>query len=146
MANEDQSRLTYEVALYREQLGMLQKEMERISLTTVDLNNALKTVESMQANEILVPVGGGSFLKAKVSEMKVIMPIGAQYLREMERSEALDELRRRQEATKNAITKLEQEFRNIAAKFQQVSTELKDMEVRARISDRVEEGIKEDYI
>ncbi|MFH1394239.1 MAG: prefoldin subunit alpha [Candidatus Micrarchaeota archaeon] len=146
MANEAQTRMMYEVALYREQLGMLQKEMERVSLTAVDLNNALKTVENIDAKDVMVPVGGGTFMKASVKDVKLVVPIGAQYLREMGRDEALAELARRREATKKAIERLEVEFKKIAGKFQQVSGQLKDLEARAKISQRVDENIGEDYI
>lgn len=145
-ADEAQTKLMYEVALYREQLAMLQKEMERVSLTTVDLNNAVKTVENIETKDVMVPVGGGTFIKATVTDVKLIVPIGAQYLREMDKEKTLDELNRRRKATKKAIEKLETEFKKIATNFQQVSGQLKDMEARAKISKRVDENIGEDYI
>jgi prefoldin alpha subunit len=136
----------YEVALYRQQLGMLQKEMERVSLTTIDLNNALSTVKKLEQKETIVPIGGGTYVKAAITDTKVIVPIGAQYLREMDQKDAIAEIERRQEATKRAIVKLETEFKKIATKFQQVSSQLKDMEARAKISKRVDDNIGEDYI
>ncbi len=144
--NEAQTRVMYEVALYRQQLGMLQKEMERVSLTTIDLNNALSTVKKLEQKDTIVPIGGGTYIKASITDTKVIVPIGAQYLREMDQKGAIAEIERRQEATKKAIVRLENEFKKIAMKFQQVSAQLKEMEARAKISKRVDDNIGEDYI
>ena len=144
--NNEATKLMYEVALYREQLNMLQKEMERVSLTAVDLNNALKTVENIEKKDLMIPIGGGTFMKATVSDVMLVVPIGAQYLREMAKDDALSELKRRREATKRAIEKLETEFKKIATKFQQVSQHLQNMEARAKISQKVDENIGEDYV
>jgi len=144
--NNEATKLMYEVALYREQLNMLQKEMERVSLTAVDLNNAIKTVENIDEKDMMIPIGGGSFMKATVTDATLVVPVGAQYLRDMKKDDALSELQRRREATKKAIEKLEAEFKKIAAKFQQVSGQLKNMEARAKISKTVDENLGEDYI
>lgn len=143
---EAQAKLMYEVALYRQQLTMLQKEIERINLTTVDLNNAISTVGKMKKEDIMVPIGGGAYMKAAVTNTNVLVPMGAQYVREMPEEEALHELKKRKEATGKAIQRLEVEFKKIAEKFQGVSAQLQDMEARARLSKQVDEGIREDYI
>jgi prefoldin alpha subunit len=143
---ESKSRMSYEVAVYKEQLNLLKKEMERISLSTLDLSNATKAVEDLKAEHILVPIGGGSYISADVKETQVLVPIGGNYVVEMSKEGALLEMHKRIEATKQAVTKLSDEFEKINKKLTEVATKLTDVEKQVAISQRVEEGVKEDYI
>lgn len=143
---ETQAQLNYEIAVYREQLLMLKRETERISLTAIDLTNALRTVESLGPEKVMMPIGGGAMIKGRVSETRVLMPIGAEYLTEMEKEAALLELGRRIEATKKAAEKLNDEFTRIMAKLQEVSVQLQQLEAQVRISERGQETTKEDYL
>lgn len=146
MAHEEQSQLGYELAIYREQIAMIKRETERISLTTIDLTNALRTVEELKAQKVLIPVGGGAFVKGGVSDTKVLMPIGAEYLLEMSQDEAKEEVKRRIEATKKAVERLNEEFNKIAVKLREASGQLQKMQMQDQLSQRVESNIREDYI
>jgi len=143
---ETQSQLNYEVAVYREQLNMLKRETERISLTTLDLSNALRTVESLGAMQVMMPIGGGALVRGKTTDTRVLMPIGAEYLVEMEKERAISELERRIEATKKALEKLNAEFGNVMTKLRDVSGRLDDLQTQVQISTRADENIKDDYI
>lgn len=143
---ETQAQLNYELAIYREQIQMIKRETERISLTTADLSNALMAVENLEAEKVLIPIGGGALVKGSVEEVHVLVPIGGQYMIEMDRQRAKEELEKRVEATKRAVTKLTEEFNKIAQKLKDTSGKLEKIEARARLSDRVDENIREDYI
>lgn len=143
---EMQAQLNYELAIYREQIQMIKRETERISLTTVDLNNALKSVENLEKEKVMIPIGGGAMVKGQVAEVNVMIPIGAQYMIEMDQEHARKELEKRIEATKKAVSKLTEEFNKIAKKLQDTTSQLQKIETRAQISDRVDENIREDYI
>jgi prefoldin alpha subunit len=143
---EMQAQLNYELAIYREQVHMIKRETERISLTTVDLTNALKSVENLAKEKVMIPIGGGAMVKGQVSEVNVMIPIGAQYMVEMDQEKAKKELEKRIEATKKAVAKLTEEFNKIAKKLQDTSTQLQNIESRAQLSERVDENIREDYI
>lgn len=147
MAGEDvQAQLNYELAIYREQISMIKRETERISLTTIDLTNALRTVESIGKDEILIPIGGGALARGMVTDTKVLVPIGAEYMKEMSREEAVLELRRRIDATKKAVEKLNEEFNKIARKLQEVAGQLQSVQDQSRLNQRVEGNIRDDYI
>ncbi len=143
---EIQAQLNYEVAVYREQLSMLKRETERVSLTTIDLGNALRTVESLGTEKVLMPIGGGSMIKGTVSETNILMPIGAEYMLEMKKEQAVVEINRRIEATKKAVEKLNEEFGKIMNRLQEVSSQLAQLESQVRISERGEENMQEDYL
>jgi prefoldin alpha subunit len=143
---EIQAQLNYEVAVYREQLSMLKRETERVSLTTMDLTNAIRTVESLGKEKVLMPIGGGAMIKGTISETDVLVPIGAEYMLEMKKETAIVELNRRIEATKKAVEKLNEEFGKIMTRLQEVSSQLQQAESQAKISERGEESMKEDYL
>ena len=143
---ENRVRMNYEVAIYREQLAMLRREMERVSLTTMDLSSAAQAVNGLKAEQILVPIGGGVFVKGEVKNTSVIVPIGAEFAVDMEKGEAEVELRRRVDATRQAVTKLNEEFEKINKKLREVTFNLQDVDQQLRLSKQVEAGVKEDYI
>jgi prefoldin alpha subunit len=143
---ENRVRMNYEVAIYREQLAMLRREMERVSLTTMDLSSAAQAVNGLKAEQILVPIGGGVFVRGEVKDTRVIVPIGAEFAVDMEKGEAEVELQRRVEATRQAVTKLNEEFEKINKKLREVTFNLQDVDQQLRLSKQVEAGVKEDYI
>ena len=145
-AEEIQAQLNYELAIYREQIAMIKRETERVSLTTIDLTNALKTAENLAQEEILIPIGGGALARGQVTNTKVLVPIGAEYMKEMTKEEAVNEIRRRIDATRKAIEKLNEEFNKIAKKLQEIAIQLQTVQAQNQLSQRVEGNIREDYI
>ncbi|MBU0527165.1 prefoldin subunit alpha [Candidatus Micrarchaeota archaeon] len=145
-AEQNRMQLNYELAVYKEQIQMIKRETERISLTTVDLTNALKAVEGLKDEKALVPIGGGALVRGSLEGEHVLIPIGAQYLMEMKKENAKIELEKRIEATKNAVTKLTEEFNKIVTKLKDASGQLQTMEEQNRLSQRVDDNIREDYI
>ncbi len=144
--NNNIQQLSYEVAVYREQLRLLQKEIERIHSTTTDLGNASTTAENLKSEDIIVQIGGGSFIRANVYSTKILVPIGASYLVEMEHKDAALEIKKRIDATKNAIEKLNEEFEKIARKLQESGSRLRNFQMQQSLNKRVDENIGEDYV
>lgn len=140
------AQLSYESAVYQEQLHLLQKEIERVNITTVDLNHALRTAQQLKQEDILVPVGGGAFIKSSVYTTKMLVPIGADYLVEIEKDAAIVEINKRMEATKKAIEKLSEEFQKVSVKLRELNIKLKEVQTQDIIDRRVEGNIGEDYI
>jgi prefoldin alpha subunit len=142
---QTQARLSYELAVYREQVSLLKKETDRITLTTMDLNNALRTVEGLGPEEVLVPIGGGAMIRGKVGNSKVLVPIGAGYIMEMDKDGAKSEFEKRIEATKKAIERLNTEYTKVLQRLQEVTGQLRELQTSATIDQQVEENISEDY-
>lgn len=143
---EQYQKLAYEVAVYREQLSLLQRELDRITLASLDLSNAAKTCSKLQTGEALIPVGGGAYLKSEVADKKLIVPIGAGYSLEMDQEKAEKELKRRIESTENAMKKMTDEYTKIAQRFQENSVRLREIEAQLANDKRVNENIREDYL
>lgn len=146
MANNIHAQMSYETAVYKEQLRLLQKEIERINLTTIDLSNATSTVQQLQQEDVLTPIGGGAFIKASVYNTNILVPVGAGYLIEMDKEYAVSEINKRIEATKKAIEKLSGEFQKVSSKLRELNAKLREMQVQDAINKRVDENIGEDYV
>lgn len=129
--DDERKRLVYEARVYEEQLILLQREIERMMLTLVDLNNAIKTMESLEKGEALVPIGGGALIKSTVISTGLLMPIGGGYAMEMKKEEAIEELKKRTERTEKAIDRLRGEFDRVSAKMNETSKKLEKMQAGA---------------
>lgn len=120
-------RLIYEARLYSEQLKLLQSEMERISMTTIDLANSLSAINVLGDGEALMPIGGGAMVMAKPLSSEVLMPVGDGYLISLKKHEAAEEVRKRIKSTETAITRLRAEFDKINAKLAEVNNQIEAM-------------------
>jgi len=140
------ARLAYEVKLYKNQLSLIQREVEKITLTSLDINNALKTVESSVAGESLIPIGGGSFVKGEVKEETVLLGIGSGYVIEVERDYAIEKMKKRGELIREAVNKLTKEYSKISAKLSASTKQMKEIERGILISRRSDQSASEDYI
>ncbi len=143
---EDYAKLAYEMRIYRKQLAILQREIERITLTSIDLSNAMRTIEQIGGEEeALIPIGGGSYVRGRLSNGNALVAVGSGYMMEMEKNTAKEKIKSRIEATKTAVNRLSQEFGSISGKLEEVSVQLKQLERRIMIDRRVEEETSEDY-
>lgn len=147
---QERAQLNYELAVYKEQIALIKRETERISLTTVDLTNALNTMENLTEADakkaVLVPIGGGAMLKGSMTDTRILVPIGSEYVVEMGRDDAVREIEKRIEATKKAVEKLSEEFNKVADRLREASVTLSRIESESELSERVDENIREDYI
>lgn len=144
--NDDEVRLTYEAAVYNEQLRLLQGEVERITITLLDLDNAARTLENLKAEDAIVQIGGGAFIKANIYSTHTLLPIGAGYLLEMDKEQGVIEMKKRIESTKKAIERLKEEFEKISKKLQEMNVMLRTMQTAAAINKRTEESGHSEYV
>jgi len=143
---DEQQRLAYETAVYREQLNLLHREIDRITLAMLDLTNAVKTTDKLTSGDSLVPIGGGAFARAVLSSNTLLVPIGASYVIEVKKEAAGLELKKRVESTEKALQRLNTEVVSISQKFQEANTKLRDIQSQNAINRAAEDNIREDYI
>lgn len=150
MPPNDLQRSYYEAAVYKQQLNLLRREIERISLSLIDLSNAERTAEMLKKEESFVPIGGGCFVRADITAKKVTVPIGAGYMVEMESEVATRELKRRDASTRKAVERMNLEFDKVAKKLDEADRRIQDIRQKdaytAAFSQKVDEGVKDDYI
>lgn len=140
------ARLSYEVRLYKNQLALLQKEIEKLTLTALDASNASHTVESIEHGDVLVPIGSGSFVKGIVTSQNILLGIGAGYVIEVDKETAVGRIRKREAAARDAINRLSQEYSAIAAKLEGAKRQLQEIEMQIIRRQRGEESMREDYV
>jgi len=140
------AQLSYEVRLYKNQLALLQKEIEKLTLTTLDSTNASHTIESIEQGDVLVPIGSGSFVKGIITSKNVLLGIGGGYVIEVDKETAAGKIKQREAAAREAINRLSQEYSRIAAKLDGARKQLQEIEMQVIRKQRGEESVREDYV
>lgn len=141
-----QMQLNNEIAICREQLNALRRETERVTLVAVDLTNAVRTVEGFSAQKALIQIGGGAMIKGQITDTKVLLPIGAEYLVEVEKEKAVEELKKRIENTQKAAEQLNQDFLKVMGRLQELSMQVQQNNAQNRMNKQTEENTGEDYV
>lgn len=112
-----------------QQRNYIEREVERMMLSLMDLNNSLTTVQNMKDEAGLVPVGGGAFIRAKLDSKKVLIPVGANYLIEFEVEDAKAEIDARMKMTEKAIQGLRAELKKADDEFAKLENAYRGGEV-----------------
>jgi len=121
---EDQlRRLVYEIQLMRGSAEVLQQRLELLQSAVADLRMAessLKGLKELDAGTpILVPMGGGSFVNARLGELsKVIVGIGADVSIEMDFDGAIDDVSSRLTEAEGAGQSVQQQLEQILGQIQ----------------------------
>ncbi len=122
---QEQQRIYYEGQMYYQQLQMMRGEMEKITLTMLDVENAKATISKLKETDALIPVGGNSFIETKITSEKVIVPIGGGYSMKMGKKEAEEELARRSESIRKVLEKLQKEYEMTAQRLREIEDKLR---------------------
>ncbi len=100
-----------------QQRQMVEREMERLMMSLVDLSNSLRTIKNMGDEEMLVPVGGGAMVKTKLVDKNVFIPVGAGYALEYGVEDAKTEVDKRIKMTEKAVHTLRAELKKLDDEF-----------------------------
>ena len=136
-AEEELRRLSIEIRYLEETAQALQSRVSMLNAVTQDLAYANVTLESLEKNEVgselLVPIGGSSYIKAKLDDSdKVIVGMGAGVSVERTSQEAKEIVKKRLEGIEKNRVSLQQRFSQVAqkinedrAKFEELAAELR---------------------
>jgi prefoldin alpha subunit len=120
---------------YKEQINQIELQSQYVQATILDYNKAKFTLEhlkkSKKGDEILVPIGGGSFINASLSEtQKIIFDIGAGIIAEktsdeviVKIDERIADLQKTQERLNTIANNLQNEATEVSLKAQQLYSE-----------------------
>ncbi len=119
---EELRKLSVEMRLLEQTAETLQQRMSMLNAAMTDLTYANLTLEGIETEsenaELLVPVGGGSYVKAKLSSSdKVIVGMGAGVSIEKTVSEAKTILKERLDELGKSATAAQQQFSQIAERI-----------------------------
>jgi len=119
---EELRRLSLEMRLLEQTAETLQQRISMITAAMTDLSYANMTLESVEKEkedtELLVPIGGGSYLKAKVAAPdKVVVGIGAGVSVEKTLQEAKAIVKERLEEVEKSLNSVQQQFAQVAERI-----------------------------
>jgi len=121
---EDQlRRIVVELRLMQGTAETLQQRLQLLTTALADLRLAegsMKDLKEVEADTpILVPVGGGTFVNARLGDMgRVIMGIGADVSVEMRLEDALENVSGRVEEVERAQQSVQQQLSQILAQME----------------------------
>ena len=123
--NEEEIRkISLELRLLEQTAEALQSRLSMLNAVNQDLTYASMTLQSLdnekENDELLVPIGGTSYIRAKLSNPdNIILGIGAGVSVEKTRQEAKDIIKKRLEDLEKARTSTQQQFVQVAGKITQ---------------------------
>jgi len=123
--------------IYKQQAQGLLQEISLLNQTAQNLNTArevLSNLESAKAkSEILVPVGGNTFLKATLEDKEnVLVGVGADVVLKKPMPEAISTIKEQLENLKNAGDKLGNQMKDLEEKMRGLEPEIQKMMLEAR--------------
>ncbi len=139
MSSEEETfrRLVVELRILEGTAETLQSRMNLIGAALAEFRVAKTTMEGVEKEKkdapLFVPVGGGSFVKAKLeSAEKMIVGIGANVAVEKPIREAKESLESRISDLEQTRTSLGQQFNQVLAKIQDGRTKLEEVTAKLR--------------
>lgn len=138
--NEELSRYMAQIEQYKEQINQLEQQYQYIQAAISDYNKAKITLNKIEETDddtdLLIPIGGGTFVKGKAVDTKnVLSDIGAGYISEKNCDEAIkkiDErieyLEKNQDTVSDTIKNLQQEANDITAQAQKLYEEMQNQQ------------------
>ena len=127
MASKDEEelrKLSLEIRLLEQTFETLQQRLNMINAVATDLsyaNAALDNLEKEKENaELLVPIGGTSYIKAKLDNPdRIIVGLGAGVSAEKTRQEAKEIIKKRLEDLQKTHQSIQQQYSQVAERITQ---------------------------
>jgi len=125
-------KIILEYEQYRNQAETTKKAIELIDTNIAELKltrNGLKEIEKLSiGNEILVPIGSGSFLRAEIKDnAKVIVSIGSEAFAEKSIPQAIEDLEARAKELEKAREEQLKILNFIASKLEELTPKVQEI-------------------
>lgn len=132
---EEFRKILAEVRLLESTAEAVQSRINFVNAALTELNLAKMNLEGIEKEKaetsLLVPIGGGSYIKAKIeSTEKIVVGIGAGVAVEKTFSEAKEILSKRIEELENLYGRLQQQLAQISQKIQEDRAKLNEISQR----------------
>ena len=111
------------------QIINLEKQIETLNISIQEHLKAIETLEnyaSMSDDEILIPVGAGVFISAKVEGKKGLITIGNDIYVDLEISAIIDKLKTRIRDLEDLMKKLSEDITTLQQKYASLSAKLEE--------------------
>jgi prefoldin alpha subunit len=149
VSNEEEKfrRLSVELRMLEGTVETIQSRMNIVNSALTELSVANMTLEGIekekQNSSLLVPVGGGSYIKAKLeSADTVIIGIGAGVATERTINEAKENIGKRIADVENTREALQQQLTQVIQRIQEGREELQELTVKLSSREGKTEGVR----
>ena len=127
MNEEELQRGLATLELLKLQIENLQKQIEALQISIQDNERAIETLEgymNMDEEEILVPVGSGVFISARIRDKKGIISIGNDLFVEIPIDKMLENLRERRKKYDELLSKLNLDMKRLQENYAVLSNKV----------------------
>ncbi len=134
---EELRRLSVEMRILEQTAETLNSRINMVNTMIADLTYASMTLEGLEKQqenvELLVPIGGGSYIKAKLENPdKVTVGVGAGVSVEKNMQEAKDMINKRLEELEKTRTSLQQQFSQIVERINEDRERFEELAAKFR--------------
>ncbi len=132
-------QLSQELQALDEEIETLEGEIDDLRAEQADIDEAVEAIETIDTGStVQVPLGGGAYVRAEVQDIdEVIVSLGGNYAAEQEQDDAIDVLRRKQEAlddriaeTQGDVDELESESQQLEQQAQQMQQQMQQQQIQ----------------
>ena len=123
-------QLSQELQALDEEIETLEAEIDDYREEKADIDDAIEAIETLDTGAtVQVPLGGGAYLRAEVQDIdEVIVSLGGNYSAEQEQDDAIDVLRRKQEALDDRIEETEAEVDELESESDELEQQAQQMQ------------------
>ena len=123
-------QLSQELQALDEEIEALEAEIDEYESEKADIDDAVEAIETLDTGEtVQVPLGGGAYLRAEVQDIdEVIVSLGGNYSAEQAQDDAIDVLRRKQEALDDRIEETREEVDELESESQELEQQAQQMQ------------------
>ncbi len=132
MSEEELQKYAVMLQQQQQQAEYLQQNITQIQLTIQELDDAIMTLETLDGNgkgqEILVPIGVGTFLFSEVKDTnRILVGVGSGLSVERDRETSIKTLRTRKEELDDVLKKAVETYNNIIGQMEQLQAKVQSM-------------------
>ena len=132
MSEEELQKYALMLQQQQQQAEYLQQNITQIQLTIQELDDAIMTLETLDGNgkgqEVLVPIGVGTFLFSEVKDTnRIMVGLGSGVSVERDRETSIKTLSTRKEELDGVLKKAMETYNNIIGQMEQLQAKVQSM-------------------
>ncbi len=123
-------QLSQELQALDEEIEALESEIADYREEQSDIDDAVEAIETLDSGStVQVPLGGGAYVRAEVHDIdEIIVSLGGNYSAEQSEGDAIDVLRRKQEALDDRIEETQEEVDELESESQELEQQAQQMQ------------------
>jgi len=129
--DDDLSRIAYEMQNYQQQGQFMQQQLSSLQMSISEIGAALGTLRNLDKvkdNEVLLPVGAGAHVSARLTDTQNIMiNIGSDVIAQKPLAETVEILEERLKRLESTRDRLQEAVLEISKKLEELDSEAKQI-------------------